>query len=221
MRSVSKVNWKKRLVRLTVEKKTLEGFLDLELGVEDDEPEGDGEDVVASSALEIVSEHVESIVVALLILDGGEMRSRASAGGGNASEDPGRVWREICAHRHLIPLYALSGSLGKAGRRDCVTHMSRLRGSEETRQSTDPLAFHLFFFPNPPQRRPRRVLIHLHASHHGHTPNTVPICRQIATHPCLVHPPDSQRTRGRGSPFTTLSNHQHGRGGSKPARTAA
>ena len=56
-------------MRLTVKKETLEGFLDLELGVEDNEPEGDGEDVVAGSALEIVSEHVERIIVALLILD--------------------------------------------------------------------------------------------------------------------------------------------------------
>lgn len=54
---------------LTVEKKTLKGFLYLELSVEDDKPEGDGEDVVAGSAFEIVSEHVERIVVALLILD--------------------------------------------------------------------------------------------------------------------------------------------------------
>ena len=52
-------------MRLTVEKKTLECFLDLELCVEDDKPEGDGEDVVASSALEVVSEHVERTVVAL------------------------------------------------------------------------------------------------------------------------------------------------------------
>jgi len=57
LRLIRKVNLE-RPMRLTVEKEALEGFLDLELGVEDDEPEGDGEDVVACSALEIVSEHV-------------------------------------------------------------------------------------------------------------------------------------------------------------------
>lgn len=56
-------------MRLTVEKKTLEGFLDFELCVEHDEPEGDGEDVVTRSAFQIGSERVERIVVALLILD--------------------------------------------------------------------------------------------------------------------------------------------------------
>jgi len=94
-------------MRLTVEKKTLEGFPDLELCVEDDKPEGDGEDIVASPAPEIISEHVERIVVALLVLDRRQMRSCASAGGGGAPEDPGRVWREICAHRHLDRSYAL------------------------------------------------------------------------------------------------------------------
>lgn len=58
-------------MRHTVEEKTLKSFLDLELCVEDDKPEGYGEDVVAGSAFEIVSEHVESIVVAFLILDRG------------------------------------------------------------------------------------------------------------------------------------------------------
>jgi hypothetical protein len=56
-------------MRLTVEKKTLEGFLHLELRVEDDKPEGNREDIVASSALEIVSKHVERVVVALLTLN--------------------------------------------------------------------------------------------------------------------------------------------------------
>ena len=90
-------------MRLTVEEKTLEGFLDLEFSVEDDEPEGYGEDVVAGSAFEIVPEHVERIVMALLILDRGEVGCSASARGGGASGDPGRGWREICAHRHLVP----------------------------------------------------------------------------------------------------------------------
>ena len=142
-----KMNWK-RLMRLTVEKKTLEGFLDLELRVEDDEPEGDGEDVVAGSAFEIGSEHVERIVVALLILNRRQMRSSASAGGGSASEDPGRVGGEGCVHRHLLPLYALfslrlplcstlANALLMRGR-DTVTHisrslpLSRLRGTKET-----------------------------------------------------------------------------------------
>lgn len=58
-------------MRLTVEKKTVEGLLDLELGVEDDEPEGHREDIVTGSPLEIVSEHVERIVVTLLTLDWG------------------------------------------------------------------------------------------------------------------------------------------------------
>ena len=58
-------------MRLTVEKKTVEGLLDLELGVEDDEPEGYREDIVTGSPLEIVSEHVERIVVTLLTLDWG------------------------------------------------------------------------------------------------------------------------------------------------------
>lgn len=58
-------------MRLTVKKKTLEGFSDLEFGVEDDESEGDGEDIVTSSSPEIVSEHGERIVVALLALEGG------------------------------------------------------------------------------------------------------------------------------------------------------
>ena len=56
-------------MRPTVEKKTLEGFLYLKLRVEDDKPEGDREDIVASSPLEIVSEHIERAVVALLTLD--------------------------------------------------------------------------------------------------------------------------------------------------------
>ena len=94
-------------MRLTVKKKTLEGFLDLELRVEDDEPEGDGEDVVAGSAPEVVSEHVERIVVALLILDRGQVRSVAFAGDGGASEHSGRVCREGCAHRHLFPPHTL------------------------------------------------------------------------------------------------------------------
>ena len=80
-------------------------FLNLELCVEDDKPEGDGEDVVAGSASEVVSEHVERIVVALLILDGRQMRSSASASDSGASENPGRVRREVCVHRHLLSLY--------------------------------------------------------------------------------------------------------------------
>jgi len=56
-------------MRLTVEKETLEGFLDFELCIEDDEPEGDGEDIVTRSASEVVSQRVERTVVALLILD--------------------------------------------------------------------------------------------------------------------------------------------------------
>lgn len=92
-------------MRPTVEKKTLESLSDLELCVEDDEPEGDGEDVVAGSALQVVSEHVERIVVALLILDWRKMRSCASAADSAASEDPGRAGREVGAHRHLLPLH--------------------------------------------------------------------------------------------------------------------
>lgn len=65
---ISQVNWR-RLIRLTVEKKTMEGFLDLKLCIEDDKSEGYGEDVVTSSALEVGSEHVEGIVVTLLDLD--------------------------------------------------------------------------------------------------------------------------------------------------------
>jgi len=61
-------------MRLTVEKETLEGFLDLELRIEDDEPERDWKDIVASSALEIAPEHVERVVVALLTLKMGWMR---------------------------------------------------------------------------------------------------------------------------------------------------
>ena len=90
-------------MRLTVEKKTLEGFLDLELGVEDDEPEGDGEDVVAGSALEIVSEHVQRIIVALLILDWRQMRWSASASEGAASEHSGRGRGESRGRCHLLP----------------------------------------------------------------------------------------------------------------------
>ena len=102
LRLIRRVNWK-RLVRLTVEKETLEGFLDLELRVEDDKPEGDGEDVVAGSALEIVSEHVERIVVALLILDRGQMRGRASSSESAASEHSGRGRGESRRRRHLLP----------------------------------------------------------------------------------------------------------------------
>ena len=100
------MNWK-RLMRLTIEQKTLEGLLNLELCVEDDEPEGDGEDVVAGSAPEVVSEHVERIVVALLILDRRQVGSVAFPGDGAASEHSGRVWREGCAHRHLLPPHTL------------------------------------------------------------------------------------------------------------------
>ena len=90
-------------MRLTIEEKTLEGFLDLELCVEDDEPEGDREDVVAGSAPKVVSEHVERIVVALLILDRWQMRSVAFAGDSAASVHPGRGRREDCVvHRHLL-----------------------------------------------------------------------------------------------------------------------
>ena len=93
-------------MRLTVEKKTLEGFLDLELRVEDDKPEGYGEDIVASSSPEVVSEHVECIIVTLLTLDRGQVRSGASASG-RTSEDPGRGLREIGAHCHLLSLCVL------------------------------------------------------------------------------------------------------------------
>ena len=100
------MNWK-RLIRLTVEKETLEGFLDLELCVEDDKPEGDGEDVVAGSALEVVSEHVERIIVALLILDRGQMRGSASARESAASVHSGRGWGESRRRRHLPRHFAL------------------------------------------------------------------------------------------------------------------
>lgn len=78
-------------MRLTVEKKTVEGFLYLEFGVEDDKPEGNGEDIVAGSPLEIGSKHVQRVVVALLALDRRQMRSGASASGGGTSEHPGGV----------------------------------------------------------------------------------------------------------------------------------
>jgi hypothetical protein len=91
-------------MRRTVEQKTLEGLFYLELCVEDDEPEGYGEDVVAGSALEVVPEHVERIVVALLILDWRQVRWGASAGKSAAPEDPGRARREVGAHRRLLPL---------------------------------------------------------------------------------------------------------------------
>lgn len=78
-------------MRRTVEQKTLEGFLNLEFCIEDDKPEGHREDIVASPALEIVSEHVQRVVVALLALDWWQMRSGPPASG-SASEDPRRVW---------------------------------------------------------------------------------------------------------------------------------
>jgi hypothetical protein len=98
-------------MRLTVKKKTLEGFLDLELRVEDDEPEGYGEDIVASSSLEVVSEHVERIVVTLLTLDRGQVRSGASARCSRTPEDPGRVLRQIRAHCRMLSLLVLAASL--------------------------------------------------------------------------------------------------------------
>lgn len=85
-------------MRPTVEKKTLESSLDLKLGVEDDEPEGHGEDIITSPPPEIVSEHVECIAVALFVLNRGKMRSGASAGS-RTSENPGRG---LSAHCHLL-----------------------------------------------------------------------------------------------------------------------
>ena len=98
-------------MRLTVEKKTLEGFLDLELGVEDNEPEGYGEDIVASSSLEVVSEHVERIIVTLLTLDGRQVRSGASASRSRTSENLGRGMMQIRTHCHSFSLLLLAASL--------------------------------------------------------------------------------------------------------------
>lgn len=97
-------------MRLTVEKKTLEGFLDLELGIEDDEPEGYGEDIVTGSSPQIVSEHVERTVVTFLELYRGKVRSGASASG-RTSEDLRRGLREISAHCHPLSLLAFATSL--------------------------------------------------------------------------------------------------------------
>ena len=91
-------------MRLTVEKKTLEGFLDLELRVEDDEPERYGKDIVTSPSPEVVPEHVERIIVTLLTLDRRQVRSGASASRSRTSEDPGRCRGLVRAHCHLLSL---------------------------------------------------------------------------------------------------------------------
>lgn len=66
----------------TIEEETLQGLLYVELGVKDDEPEADGECVVAGASLEEVADGGQGGVVGLLGLDGREMRSVSRSAGG-------------------------------------------------------------------------------------------------------------------------------------------
>ena len=91
----------------TIEEEALEGLLDLELGVEDYEPEADGEGVVGGAALEVVPDSRESSIVAFLG-EGGQMGDGAGAArGATPAHSGGVVGGESCAHEGRVAIRSL------------------------------------------------------------------------------------------------------------------
>lgn len=94
----------------------MKGLLDLEFGVEDDQPEADGEGVVGGSALEVVSDLIQCGFMAFRG-ERGEMGGRAGSTSRAFAADSGGVCRGKCStHEDRGAMRWIGGSAERAAR---------------------------------------------------------------------------------------------------------